>query len=887
MAEKKKNALQVKKPTTGDYLSTLADMLVVNPRNSPAATLGGAAYDYVTKSTPQKVKGDIVRAGDDAYKWLVKKDKALRAAPVTEALRLLKSGYIDPLADPLRVFQQAATERSRGNETGGKKLAAMVPIAVAGVVNPELRGAGKLATKTGVEVAKKTAVKGAVKAPTLKAPDITVTPKPKASKPKASTPPATGKKPLAVKTEAPPAPKRKSVANTFEGVTDYDVAMDLAREGQHLKQGKGGQYAGAPRDVSGTGENLTVDSPEALELMRANLDQKAQEGLFNASWYDRSRGTGADLSGFDLTDYSPENLATPEAKMASLFARGTAAYSPQYTPLSEVNAFAKQHNAKVVLGEDAIPKTRSQATNVDRAYTLDNLSGRYSFDPTAITLGKKTGPYADAKDPTIDPKNLYKTANDLWHGRVVGYSQPDNKDFNRAFTPQEHGFLIGENLLAADRANAAGLTPSGYAPGEYSWTPRSVQAATWGAQRIENAADNQAKALAVFDADKAAYDNDFAVWESNGKPKGQKPKAPKAPSTMTPEEMEQYAQYGIDDAVNENLASMTSEYMPGFGVKQAPELFQDNDLASEFSDVMAEATGSYDPTLRALQTYSLPTQEIPGGYMNSAGVFEENKGYNSPLLGSTYNPLRQDVEPGPYKGDLGTKKVGPQMDEATQKALTLASMMNATRHAQEGTGANMFIPERSTHRNTQLNAAQIEGARPSLEQAIASMRGVQGLDVVDMGDVARVTQFPGSDTPLTPVEIQRAIQSALVPDDVKVRRGRVDSASYWPNYGPEGSGQMTESLLSDIDALNIPNVYDRLNTPDFVDTVRRENAAREAFFAKYGLTSRPDLKKFTDLLAQEGPKSIRDFVAKHGSKGLPAILGGMMLPYLSEDEEQY
>jgi hypothetical protein len=175
MAEKKKNALQVKKPTTGDYLSTLSDMFFVNPRNSAAATLGGAAYDYVMKSTPQKVKGDIVRAGDDAYKWLVKKDKALRAAPVTEALRLLKSGYIDPLADPLRVFQQAATERSRGNEAGGKKLAAMVPLSVAGVINPELRGAGKLAAKAGVEAAEKTAVKAATKA----TPPLKVTPKAK------------------------------------------------------------------------------------------------------------------------------------------------------------------------------------------------------------------------------------------------------------------------------------------------------------------------------------------------------------------------------------------------------------------------------------------------------------------------------------------------------------------------------------------------------------------------------------------------------------------------------------------------------------------------------------------------------------------------------------
>lgn len=179
MAEKKKNALQVKQPSTGDYLSTLGDMFFVNPRNSPAATLGGAAYDYVTRSTPQSVRNDIVTAGDDAYKWLRKEDKALRAAPVTESLRLFKSAFIDPLADPYRVFKQAATERSRGNEAGGKKLAAMVPLAVAGVL-PQVRGAGNVATKAGVDAATKTAAKVATKA----APSVKVTPKPKADAPK-------------------------------------------------------------------------------------------------------------------------------------------------------------------------------------------------------------------------------------------------------------------------------------------------------------------------------------------------------------------------------------------------------------------------------------------------------------------------------------------------------------------------------------------------------------------------------------------------------------------------------------------------------------------------------------------------------------------------------
>lgn len=698
----------------------------------------------------------------------------------------------------------------------------------------------------------------------------------------------------------------QSVATTFDKVTEYDKAMSLAQKGRHLKRDKTGQYVGAPRDMSGTGKNLTVNSPASLAVMRRNLDQKAKEGLFNASWYDRTRDTASDLTGFDLGNYSPANLSSPEAAAASLFARGTAAYSPQYTPLNEVNAFAKQHNAKMILGEDAVPKTRSQAANVAGAYNLDELTGRYNFDPMAIRLGKKTSPYADAKDPTIDPQRLYKTANDLWHGRVVGYSQADNRAFNRAFTPQEHGFLIGENLLAADRANKAGLNPNapsgmGHNGGpsmveDYSWTPRSVQAATWGAQRIESANAKQAADIASYEKASAKYERDLRKWEAAGKPKGKKPKSPKAPVIRTPEEIEAYARYGIDDAVNENLAAMTSEYMPGFSVKQAPELFENPDLANEFSDVMAGATGTYDPTLKALQTYTLPIQEIPGGYMNSADVFEENKAYYSPLLGSTYVPRRQDIEFGPFKPGVGEKRAGPQMDEATEKALRLASILNATRHAQEGTGANMFIPQRSTHRRNQLNAAQLEGDRGSLDVAIQAMRGVPGLDVVDLGDVARVTQFPRGVIPaqdgkpkifpLSPVDIQQAIQSVDVPEDIKVRAGRLDSTGYWPEWAEPGSGQMTEAMLADIDALGIPNVYERLDTPDFVDPIRRENEARQAFFEKYGLTSRPDIQKFNELLAEGGPKTIRDYVAKYGSQGLPVIVGGMTFPALYSEDEQ-
>ena len=180
---KKKNTPRVRQPSTGDYLATLGDMFFVNPRNSAAATLGGAAYDYVTKSSPQSVVDDIRKSASDTHAWMVKKNKLIRAAPITESLRLAKEIYIDPLADPYRVFKQAATERSRGNEAGAAKLAAMVPLAVAGVL-PQARGASKAATKAGVEAAETAATKAATKtakktATKPKASELTVTPTPK------------------------------------------------------------------------------------------------------------------------------------------------------------------------------------------------------------------------------------------------------------------------------------------------------------------------------------------------------------------------------------------------------------------------------------------------------------------------------------------------------------------------------------------------------------------------------------------------------------------------------------------------------------------------------------------------------------------------------------
>ena len=347
--------------------------------------------------------------------------------------------------------------------------------------------------------------------------------------------------------------KTGSTATVFDDVTDYDEAMRLARSGAHLKQDASGQYIGGPRSDGKVG--ITVDSPQALGGMRASADAKVAAGDFNATWYDRARETSKDLTNYNNNFYGPSLYQ--ESEMASLFPRGGAAYSPQATPPTEVNSFIRQHNAKVFAGQDVIPRTKSQATNVARAYEFDPTTGGYKLSPENIKLGKKTGPYADAKDPTVPAEDLYKTASDIWHGRVMGYSDPGGKTFSRGFTPQEHGFLTGENLLLADRAEAKRLAGEINVPDaspDFIFDPRASQAATWGSQRFASYKAERDALVNQFEKQQAKYDRQLEKWNINKI--GKKPTKPRLKNAgkATDEELLARAKAGIDDAIQRRLS---------------------------------------------------------------------------------------------------------------------------------------------------------------------------------------------------------------------------------------------------------------------------------------------------------------------------------------------
>src|SRR5262249_9740758 len=121
----------------------------------------------------------------------------------------------------------------------------------------------------------------------------------------------------------------KAVFSVFDDISDPEEATKVALSGGHLKRAPAGPYIGAPRGVG---------TPQALGKLRRDAVESVGEGAWNADWYDRQRALA-------------QALAPDDPAAQSLFARGTAAYSPQAMPKVELPAFLRQHNEAVLTGD--------------------------------------------------------------------------------------------------------------------------------------------------------------------------------------------------------------------------------------------------------------------------------------------------------------------------------------------------------------------------------------------------------------------------------------------------------------------------------------------------------------------------------------------------------
>lgn len=637
---------------------------------------------------------------------------------------------------------------------------------------------------------------------------------------------------------------KQAVGTVFDNVTDYDEALQMALRGDHLKRTPEGKYVGAPADV---------DSPQKLSRNRQAALRKVEEGAFNADWYDRARGVADEVSGGDPA-------------MSSMFARGGAAYSPQATPEVEVGALLRQHNAKVLRGEDAVPRTGSQARNVARAYT-GNAKGGYDIDPSAVRLGKKTGPYADAKDPTIPSESLYKTANDIWHGRVMGYGE----NFSRGFTPQEHGFLTGENLVLANTAQRKEFGKD-VLPEGYEWTPRSAQAATWGAQRLEK------------------YKGDYATAVKKALREGKRP--PKASSER---ELVARASYGIDSAVPRYTANDTFEFVTGENTGHLAGLNRaDEATRTAYTDAMGEAylrapSGAMrDPIYDSFQMYqrdALPTQ---GTYVNSQGVLERNPGFTArPLVSLRSSDLGTTASGKPKRG-------GPEMVPEDTRAMRYAAALRGLTTGQEATGFNKFTPANASMKATEKTGARYTAKSPEELEVARKAFESQGLDVVQVGDALHVGKFPDdAGKAMDPKELQKRVKSAAKELSGDTVAGRWETGlEVIPWTDKQGTGETTRAVLErlvDNPDYAVKDAAKRIDAGRLRQAMKPMNEIDRALAAEKNLPIREDLMKLREMLADVGLEGVIDYVKKTGGVALPAIAAVPTLSSLlsqPDDREQ-
>ena len=115
--------------------------------------------------------------------------------------------------------------------------------------------------------------------------------------------------------------------------------------------------------------------------------------------------------------------------------------------------------------------------------------------------------------------------------------------------------------------------------------------------------------------------------------------------------------------------------------------------------------------------------------------------------------------------------------------------------------------------------------------------------------------------------------------DVSRTNGRMETGYQSVPWGDEGSGQVTQELLSRLENSKIHNYAQRLDNSRVPGLLLDQNAIDRDVAAKYGLPERADLYKLREIIADPryGFQRLRDYVNKYGFEGLPAVFGPSLL----------
>lgn len=651
--------------------------------------------------------------------------------------------------------------------------------------------------------------------------------------------------PLFDKAKAIESGENKAALDTvWDGVTANEAEV-LARSGVHLRQDpKTGQYVGGPRGV--------VDEA-GLDKNRAYADDMVQRGSHGMGWYDDAR-----REAFELAPGDPN--------MQTLFGRGGAAYSPQAMPDTETGFFLKQHNAKVLGNEDINSRTESAGNAVRKAYK-ERGDGGYDIEPYKLKLGEKTGPYADARDTQIPESDLYKTANDIWHGRVMGWGP----DFDRGFSPQEHAFLTGENLLLADRASMADKL--GGVTRDAKWNPRSAQAATWVAEREDSyiadavtAAEKKIATDEAWNAQKVAENE--AIDVENARRKVEEPKKAqlkhKPMRTIVPieeqmPEIERLAKVragkGIPGAVDRHSAYVTSEARTGDSVNHLKMGDDEGELIQDYTD-MVQAIAKRDPVADPMQMFTKDARGTVGEYINQAGKTEKNPGFQNQVLVSSNLTDTAEMMP------------------LDRQAMDMSALIGGILRAQEAGAWSRFMPQgMGKQRVDDMNAWMVDhpGQGP---EALTGHVSDAGGSVINYGDQSVVTKFGdyGPEAGTTGALKEAMANSTM--DLADARRGTLETGYQDTKLNqPQGGGAATMNLLdqSALAGRNMPG-FEARTADEIAGQARAMNILDEEVSRATGKVTRPDLMKLRSILGEGGLPALRDYVRKNGTRGLPAVL---------------
>lgn len=610
-----------------------------------------------------------------------------------------------------------------------------------------------------------------------------------------------------------PASYRKGahpVVDMYQPGMSEEEFLALARTGQHLQPRRGGGLLGAPNNV--------VDAA-SLEASRRQADSYLGVGAPFRHWY----GEGQQAI----------SLFSPSEQHRRGLAQGMALMSPNSSPIDATNNAIRMHNRFALTGAK---QTSGLPDHAEKYLSSMDETGFGNAPPDLF--GRKTGPFgrqlgSEGDAGLRDPRSV----NDLWEGRRQGYPAEQAEG---TFKPVQHGYMHGENVLAADRARTLKIG------GVADWTPDQVQAAGWVGKRFETL--------------KAERDARIATIQNSGMTPAAKAKA----LAVEPDDQTllRTANEPINDTLERGVTNVTWEAIPGRGLGHREDVIDASEAVRKAYSMPREQafidpiTG-HDRLYQGLNLYQRPVRPAQGEFTApGSNIVEHNRAQVS----------------GPVLTTTGAN-AGHMMQPYEMAMLNRVERLRGGLLGQHGVDVNRSLPV------SEKNAGKATGLLYTGDDAAGAVRAMQGAgaDALDVGGgQALGLRFGGG---LTPREVASA--RAALPQGST--RPTITNSSLIETGGTGKPGSVTQGLLSSFSG------PEGARQAGLLDPVARP-IAREL----YGLDKGTD-SKLQALRAAVGDEGLQGLLAATkgmtkpqirawaAKRGLPAITVGALLASSSEE----